>query len=632
MRCVWAVVILLVAVCFCNAASAQPEGKFVEGPCPGFDHPRVRCGAVSVADGTGAKAAFSIAVAIVSAQEPVRGAEPVVILHGGPGAAIVEDPRPWLNAPIGRHRDLVLIDQRGGGLSTPSVCPELIGQRVDLMAADLRGSELLAAMTAADEACLNGLLRTAWGPDAFGTAEIVSDIDHVRRALRIERWNVYGVSYGTTVAMTMMAKTPETIRSVILDSPYPPDGAPISETGNFARSLQRFYAACRDDADCAARFPDLEDRFLSTVRMLADQPLTINMQRGQFTQEGFVLNDGDFLMIVFQMLYSRDAAGILPHFIESVHERRADRLAPLTESMFTRMLKFSFGAHLAIECRDRPRLRNDPAPLPAGVPAELDAFNFFEGHYAVCPGWGELGEGPLLPEGSQIPTLVLSGDLDPITPPSFARQVAAALPRAQLLDLPFVGHGVARSSPCAGEIAAAFLDDLTEDLDRACLEDLPPVPFASDIAYLPRLSRGLDVASQGGLPLWPLAVAVSGLAAFLWLIMCAAAALWASVRRKPPARSPAPGGRAILAANLLAVMHISILAGLTVRTLTESPAVVAFGLSGEARLLFVLTWIIAGLALWGAIQAIRARRLTGLAALPAIVFSVSMTAVGLAGV
>src|SRR5690606_32043809 len=160
---------------------------------------------------------------------------------------------------------------RGGGLSRPLVCPDLIERRVHVLADDLRGRAVVSAMAETDRACLSELEQTAWGPSAFGTAEIVSDIDQVRRALGIERWNVYGVSYGTTVALTMMARAPETIRSVMLDSPYPPDEAPFSEAGNFARALERFYAACRGNSDCAARFPNLEERFLSAVRMLADR-------------------------------------------------------------------------------------------------------------------------------------------------------------------------------------------------------------------------------------------------------------------------------------------------------------------------------------------------------------------------
>lgn len=620
------------------AGEVVPHPRFKPVPCAqglaDDARARLRCGIVKVParyDDHG-RGAFDIAVAVVGAQQPRSGLEPILVLHGGPGGALVDEPQPWMRSPLNVRHDLILVDQRGGGRSRPVVCPELISQRIRVIASDLSGPAEAQAIGAADRACLKQLSASLYGPAAFGTSEVARDMEMVRRALGIGRWNVYGVSYGTTVAMTLMAQFPAPIRSVILDSPYPPDQGASSEVGNFARALEQLFRACRQSAECSSQFPDLAETFHQTVASLDREPLVIGPVDGQFPRQRFVMNASDFLMMVFQLIYSRDMAGLLPHIISAVHDRESDQLRPLVEAMFSRMQLFNFGAHLAIECRDRPRFRAPEAEFPTRVPSSLRGFTFFRGHYAACPGWGTLDASPILPAGSRLPTLVLSGGLDPVTPPANAERVAAALPASQLVMFSGVGHGVVRSLPCAAEIAVDFLRQPGRPLDRSCIARVPPVPFVGDIAALPQLSLSLQRVMAGGAPPRLTALAGAALLSLAWLIWRLASVVRYRWTKRPLVLPSQPGRGAILAANALVLFNVAALAAAIVWTAGHEQVVLAFGLPAAAKPLFVLPWIIGALAVWGVIGAIKARRVTGLAgSIMALIFAVAAGSLGLAG-
>ena len=166
--------------------------------------------------------------------------DPIVYISGGPGSPLTVYASAQATHPFAPGRDLILVDQRGMGRSEPNICPDhnkglAIALATILIepTADMQAMPRAAFMACRDEARANGIdLRD------FGTAVTVQDFDTVRQALGITEWNVFGVSYGTTVAMTLMARYPETIRSAVLNSVYPPDPDPTVD----ARSVSPMHA------------------------------------------------------------------------------------------------------------------------------------------------------------------------------------------------------------------------------------------------------------------------------------------------------------------------------------------------------------------------------------------------------
>jgi len=146
----------------------------------------------------------------------------------------------------------------------------------------------------------------------FGTRVTAEDLEWVRKALQIERWNVYGESYGTTVAMTLVALHPDTVRTVVLDSIYPPDPVPLwSTTVNDARDA--FFANCARDNVCSTSFPDLAEIYQETLARLAQKPLlvTVPPQMRQ-PDDRVMLTASLFEALVANLLYYPTAYPNLP--------------------------------------------------------------------------------------------------------------------------------------------------------------------------------------------------------------------------------------------------------------------------------------------------------------------------------
>ena len=282
------VLVLVSGLALDGPASGQrelPQPVFEETACdlPGLSpeiRPRLRCGTVSVPRNYSNPGAgrFKLAVVVVrSAQQPTFP-EPVVYISGGPGGPLTIYTDHQARTPYAPSRDLILIDQRGTGRSEPNLCPDLDGAFLDAAVAIATEAtdDALAKRRAVYAACHAG--STARGVELkdFGTSVTVADFEWVRRALGLERWNVYGESYGTTVATTLVALHPETVRAAVLDSIYPPDPRPM-HSANVADALDAFFRYCAADQACAAAYPNLAGTYRETVSWLAQAPLIVTV-------------------------------------------------------------------------------------------------------------------------------------------------------------------------------------------------------------------------------------------------------------------------------------------------------------------------------------------------------------------
>ncbi len=261
----------------------------------------------------------------------------------------------------------------------------------------------------------------------------------------------------------MMAQHPDSLRAVVLDSVFPPDPVPMTLPQGFDRALQLLFAACRAQAACAAAHPDLEAAFADAVRSLDTAPLPVLLPSGIFNLRGLT-----FRLVVDRALYARTDLAALPAVIAAARARRPEGVADLLGRVVADYARISLGEMAAVECRDRPSWQ-------AADAAQQPVVSAFVG--GLCAGWGPLGPPPLIARDSPVPSLLLAGTIDPITPPDFARQAAAALgARAQVVAFAHVGHGAAWSSPCGEAVVAAFLRD-PGAVDVACAAAVPPIAF-----------------------------------------------------------------------------------------------------------------------------------------------------------
>jgi len=473
---------VLASIFLCGTADAQDLAPvFVPGTC---DLPnvaavavRLRCGTVRVPREQARPQAgtFALAVVIIASEQQPALSDPVVYINGGPGEPLTVYAAAQARTAYAPRRDLILVDQRGTGHSEPAICPDhervLFAANIAFAAEDT--SDTVEARRAAYVGCRDEAIRRGLDLTNFGTSVTVEDFEWVRRALGIARWNVYGESYGTTVAVSLAALHAETVRSLVLDSIYPPEPQPLW-SATVAQAREALFAHCAKDAACAASYPDLHAMYRQAVSRLRQDPLWVELppQLRQYSERAQITADL-FETLLSRMLYFPPTYPRLPLVIKSVGKGDGGDLGRIIAAEFAAARTQSRGTHAAVECRDRPHFRE---PLPDGADV-LDRIQL----YGICATWAELGPAPRVAAETPVPTLVLSGQFDPVSGPALSRHAAAMLgPAARLVVFPRLGHNIRQFSPCGTRIAAAFIDDPQRAPDTSCVDRRPTIRFESN--------------------------------------------------------------------------------------------------------------------------------------------------------
>ena len=297
-----------------QVASAVP--LFVEKACdiPGVSAdmaPRLRCGTVAVPrdEPHPGLDRFDLAVVVVKSDDPTPRPDPVLYISGGPGSPLTMFADYQGRHPYAPDRDLILVDQRGTGRSQPKLCPDLDRELLDasLAVASDPSAGTRARSRELHLACRDEAMRRGIDLADFGTTVTVEDLERVRQALGVARWNVFGVSYGTTVAMTLLASHPDTVRSAVLDSLYPPDPYLPPWSKRVADAIEGFLAFCGRDGPCASAYPDLAGTYRDALARLASNPLVATLDPDLGSPGGEVrLTPSLFETVVGLLVYYRD--------------------------------------------------------------------------------------------------------------------------------------------------------------------------------------------------------------------------------------------------------------------------------------------------------------------------------------
>ncbi len=417
---------------------------------------------------------IDIAFVVLPALDPSTKKSPIMLLTGGPGQAGVELAAQinYALADLGKSRDIILIDQRGTGKSHPLACtPEV---ELDPYS---QASQLLAPQELEDcLAALTGDLRQ------YNTENAIRDFDAVRAALGYQQVNLYGVSYGTRAALTYMRMFPQAIRSVVLDGVIA-TGQPIGLFGQSTeQSFNLLLANCQKNSACQQAYPDLAKEFSQVNEQLAQSAVTVDIPHPRLgTRIQLVMDQAKFIHIINQQLYSADMRSLLPL---AIHQASLGNFLPLVGLLAARgeQQKIYQALYFNIVCNeDFPRI----------TPQDFvqDADNGFAGNLLqlplqeVCPLWPKYQVSNDFTHliKAKLPTLLLSGELDPVTPPSQGEKVAQQLTNSLHISVKNTGHGVVMST-CAIDIMKMFLDDLlVKPLDISCLEKVPEMSFITSL-------------------------------------------------------------------------------------------------------------------------------------------------------
>ncbi len=473
------------AVASATAPAAAGLRPFEPTDCR-FQRPvgrKVTCGDLIVPEdrdqqaGADPPRAIRLHVAIVESDSEAPAQDPLLILTGGPGAPALENLH-WFAQrfdSVLAQRDLVLFDQRGVGLSEPSLdCPEVADLLTQALVQNPGPEEEIRQAVETYRACRQRLLQAGVDLSAYTSAASAADVNDLRLALDYDAWNLYGISYGTRLALTVMRDYPAGLRSVILDSVYPPQADSLLErTANTERALQLLFRRCAADEGCSAAFPNLETVFFDLVARLDAEPITLSVQSIRAS-----LNGNDLIGIVRSILYDSDAIPGLPKLIFDVREGTYYDLSAWVSRYVSQFESLSEGMSASVECAEEipfSSLGAVEAPIAALAPrlAEFDATHVAS-RLAVCSAWdvSQAAGDENAPVVSQIPTLLLAGDADPATPPAWAQLAAQTLSNAHYVEFAGVGHGVYNARRCARQIVDDFLETPMVPPDTSCVAEL----------------------------------------------------------------------------------------------------------------------------------------------------------------
>ena len=435
-----------------------------------------QCGQLTVYEDRAAAAGRQLTLDIVilpaTGSSSVVEPDPLFLLAGGPGQSATEvyPNAAFLFAGVNQTRDIVLVDQRGTGEETGFACENLEDESLP---ADMPDEQIVGLL----EACRVELAARA-DLSRYTTDAFVADLDDARAALDYDTINLYGASYGTRAAMTYMRRFPERVRSAVLDAVAGPELVLfLHMPRDGQRALDLLFGRCAADDGCRAAFPDLRAEYdavlagleqpqsVTVADPLTNEPIPFQMTRDRLTQ------------FIFNSLYSAEFQSLLPLLIHHAHETGDFAPLILQGLIVGQGTGIYPGLLYAVGCAE------DAPLIDAAAAEELRATTSFgpfaERFQAICDTWprADIAADFRDPLQSDIPTLLLSGEFDPVTPPQYAEQVGEGLSNSRHLIIPGHGHGVIGAG-CMPTVVAEFIRAADPAaLDVACLEELQPPPF-----------------------------------------------------------------------------------------------------------------------------------------------------------
>lgn len=469
-------------------ASATPvapgKAASVTEPCrvKGFDI-EIKCAKVSVFEDRARKQGrkIDIHVAILPAKSDRKKPDPVFIFAGGPGQSAIEvGPRvlPALGR-LNRERDLVFVDQRGTGKSNKLGC-----KIEDKESLEGFGSDAEVRAFIAD--CLTEAKKHA-DPALYTTTLAMQDVDDVRKALGYDKINLWGASYGTRAALEYVRRYPQHARTATLDGMAPFDIAlPLSFVADSHASLSALLKACAAEAACTKAFPDLESELTELVRKLDANPRMVAVRHPR-TGEPIRIRVSGTLVLggIRGAMYGANVASVIPAAIQAAKLDDFGPLAALGLAVGGSLMdEMALGMHLSVVCaEDWPLVQK---ATEGGVKrVGLYGEELIKDHRNMCSAWprGTIPADFHAPMKSDVPILLLSGGIDPATPPRHAEAVLPGLSRAKHVVAPNIGHGVSMHG-CAPDLIKRFVEDGNADkVDGSCLNKLPrPVFFQPLVA------------------------------------------------------------------------------------------------------------------------------------------------------
>ncbi len=441
----------------------KPAAGVVEGK-------DVRCGYLTVPEDHSRPQGPTIrlAVAIFKSAYASPASDPIVYLNGGPGYPSLGSLGPILTKDIltsiwPGDRDLILLDQRGVGYSQPSLaCTEI--------------TTMADATFLQVGACHDRLVRQGINLNAYTTIQNADDVHDLVRALGYRQVNLDAVSYGTRLALTVMRLFPADIRSVVLDSTSPPQ---LNVFTSFPAAAQRafdtLFQGCAANPSCNRNYPHLQAVFARQVSDLNQHPATVQVTDPQTGKRVSGVITGDDLVSELRFaLYQTALIPRLPKLIYQFAHHDYSQLFAMNAVLSSASSESQGGMQYSVLCSEDSLTSQTLAAAVQMV--EPESRHYFltalQQDDTLCQLWN-VQPVPTVQQHavtSAIPTLILSGEYDPVTPPAYGMLAARTLSRSYFFLFPGTSHGVVGTNSCVKSMFQAFLELPTRQPDATCMQ------------------------------------------------------------------------------------------------------------------------------------------------------------------
>jgi pimeloyl-ACP methyl ester carboxylesterase len=430
--------------------------------CPFAMASNIVCGKLRVPENWGkpGKTIISRVAIAKAANQAGKRSDPIVFLTGGPGISAFKFVDYLASLPMAKDRDMIIVEPRGYGYAEPALLCEP-QERADMAL------------------CAKRLTAKGIDLTQYGTENMVRDLEALRDALKLKQWNVFGVSYGTFSASHYARMFPGSIRTLLLDSPYPPGSGFLYGYNASLNSFDLVFEHCEADPACNAAYPDLKSRFVAALQSLEKAPVTLNGEK---------IDGGAAFEAIYYVLYETHSFLVVPKLVDALARRDFGTIfGPSTDTgtattnatkrVFDESRTSADGILASITCSEivqLPVAANREVALKAPWPEDIvklarpEGWNFVE----MCEQWKIARAPARLAEHvvSNIPTLVLVGTFDPTTPPEMGEAYVKGWPQAPLFEHPGAAHVVIRTGDtCIYKAIATLLETPRAQLDRSCL-------------------------------------------------------------------------------------------------------------------------------------------------------------------
>jgi pimeloyl-ACP methyl ester carboxylesterase len=457
-----AIILLHTLLAFFFHDAVEDVPRFERGPCrPAVNAgERIDCGMLVVRENREAprSALIRIPVKIFRSRSANPQKDPVLFMLGGPGGSTRNST--GADLPFLENRDYVVFDQRGTRLAEPALeCPGFAKTKERKARGLVRESAAEQELIASAAQCAKELRAKGIDLDAYNSRAIAADIEDLRKVLGIEQWNLYGVSYSVHVMLDVMRDYPSTVRSASLDSPLGPESRfdEVAASSQL-RALGIVMDACAVSPACARLHPHTRENFAKAVARFDASPQWLALDSAK--TDSVLVGGPQLANALVSLLNNRSNAGAIPLFIDRAAEGNIRALAPVfAEEIQTG--GYTWGMRLAVWCSEVVPFENR-----ARVESQRDRSLGFAGAIldVIPPAGCDSMKIKPVPEiegvavKSDIPTLILSGEIDPYVPTPWARAMLGNMSRAYLVEFRGASHGPGYSK-CGQDLINAFYNE-----------------------------------------------------------------------------------------------------------------------------------------------------------------------------